>query len=369
MSQVKRKFNYVKWSLVVAVIGAIGTVLTVPEIRKITGLSTDNSASSQKEVRIVIQTETGEALAGVKVQFIAKGAPENQYTDSNGYAKVKIASVGDVRINLSKGGYPVQDFIINLANDQDTERTIRLSKTGQPEVKSSTTAPGNTASNPVSALVSFAQPSKEIMWTETASNLIGNIDRDFTYTCPQNGTVGNVWGTDFYSSNSSICSAAVHAGVINARDGGKFQIKIRAGEEFYNGTARHGVTSNRYGQHKGSFMFLNVSGSSTPSEQIEMIEWNETASKLDGKLDQDFTYTCNQNGTVSSDVQGTDLYTSGSSICSAAVHAGIITAKNGGKVKLVISQGEKFYNASQRNGVSSSRHDSAPWSFKFIKGG
>ena len=367
MSQVK-KFNYVKWSFILAAVGTICAVLTVPEIGKITGLSTDNSASSQKEVHINIYTEAGEALAGVKVQFISKGAPEIQYTDSNGYAKVKITSAGDVRINLSKSGYPVQDFNINLANEQDTNRTIRLSKTGQPEVKSSTTTPGDAAATSISALVAFAQPSKEILWTETASSLIENIDQDFTYTCPKNGTVGNVWGTDFYMSNSSICSAAVHAGAITAKDGGKFQIKIRPGEEFYNGTSRYGVTSNRYGQHKGSFMFANAVARSAPGEQVEIIEWNETASKLNGKLDQDFTYKCPQNGTVSSDVQGTDIYTSGSSICSAAVHAGVITARNGGKVRITIIQGENFYNPSKRNGVVSSRYESYPWSFKFMKG-
>jgi hypothetical protein len=364
MSQVKNGFNYVKWGFVVAMIGSIGTVLAVPEIRKSIGLLGDTSASSQKEVDLITQTETGEALAGVKVQFIAKGAPENQYTDSNGYAKVKIASTGDVRINLNKTGYPFQDFNINLANDQNTTRTIRLSKAGQPEVRSSSTITPSVAA----PIVPAAQSSKEILWNETAISLIGNVEQDFSFLCPPNGTVGNVWGTDFYSSNSSICSAGVHAGTINARDGGKVQIKIRPGEKFYNGTARNGVTTSRLGEHKGSFVFLSAAGSSTPSEQIQIIEWNERASHLDGKLDQDFTYMCSPNGTVDNNVQGTDIYTSSSSICSAAVHAGIITAKNGGKVKLIISQGEKFYNATQRNGVLSNRHLNYPWSFKFMKG-
>jgi hypothetical protein len=363
MSQVKNGFNYVKWGFVVATIGAVGTVLAVPEIRRSIGFLGDASASSQKEVDLITQTEIGEALAGVKVQFIAKGAPENQYTDSNGYAKVKIASTGDVRINLNKTGYPVQDFNINLANDQNTTRTIRLTKAGQPEVRSS-----STITPPVAApIVPAAHSVKEILWNETAISLIGNVEQDFSFLCPPNGTVGSVWGTDFYSSNSSICSAAVHAGTINARDGGKVQIKIRPGENFYNGTARNGVTSTRYGQHKGSFVFLSSAGS-PPSEQIQILEWNETASNLDGKLDQDFMYMCSPNGTVTNNVQGTDIYTSSSSICSAAVHAGIITAKNGGKVKLVISQGEKFYNATQRNGVLSTRHTNHPWSFKFMKG-
>jgi hypothetical protein len=88
MSQAKKGFDYLKWGFIVTTIGSIGTVLAVPEIRKIIGFGGDISAPLQKEVELITQTETGEALAGVKVQFIAKGAPENQYTDSNGYAKV-----------------------------------------------------------------------------------------------------------------------------------------------------------------------------------------------------------------------------------------------------------------------------------------
>lgn len=72
-----------------------------------------------------------------EIQFIAKGAPEVQYTDNNGYAKVGIPSKGDVRVNLSKSGYPAQDFIINLENDQTTTRIIRFSQSGQPKIEPS----------------------------------------------------------------------------------------------------------------------------------------------------------------------------------------------------------------------------------------
>jgi hypothetical protein len=357
MSQKKINFNYVKWGFIVALVGTIGTVLTVPEIRCSIGLLADTCAIVQKEVDFITQSETGKALAGVTVQVIAIGAPEIQYTDSNGYVKAKIASRGDVRINLSKSGYPVQDFNINLANDQNTVRIIRFATSGQPDVSSVPTIPP----------VPPTPLPKEISWDETASNLIGNIDQDFTYICIPNGTIGNVWGTDFYTSGSSICSAAVHAGMINARDGGKVQIRIRPGEKFYNGTACNGMISNRQNSYQGSFIFLNSAGLPIVNEQIQLIEWNETASDLNGKLDQDFTYMCSPNGTVSNNVYGTDLYTNDSSICSAAVHAGIINAKNGGAVQIRIRPGEKFYNGTARNGMVSNHHDSYPWSFKFIK--
>ncbi len=140
MSQIKKNFNYGKWTLIVALVGAIAAVLVVPEFRCSMGLLSDTCDIPQKEVDLITQTETGEALAGVKVQVIAKGAPENQYSDSNGYSKVKISSEGDVHVNLSKPGYPSQDFNINLKNDQSTVRAIRFSKSGQPEVSSRSTS-------------------------------------------------------------------------------------------------------------------------------------------------------------------------------------------------------------------------------------
>jgi hypothetical protein len=355
MSQASRGFNYVKWTFIVAVVGVFIAVLTVPKFCSI-GLFSGICPIQQKEIELISQSETGAPLANVKVQVIAQGAPEIQYTDSSGYAKVQIANKGEVRVNLSIEGYPIQDFNINLANDQNTVRIIRFAKSGQPAVSSLPTLPPKT----------FTSPVEEIPWNETARNLIGKVGQDFTFICLSNGTVGNVWGTDFYTSNSSICSAAVHAGIINAKDGGKVQIRIRSGEEFYNGTARNGITSNRYDSSKGSFTFLDSTGSPPIQEQIQLLEWNETASNLQGKLDQDFKYSCKENGTVNN-VWGTDIYTIGSSICSAAVHAGIINAKNGGNVQIKISPGEKFYNGTTRHGVTSNRYDSYNWSFKFIK--
>jgi hypothetical protein len=139
MSKSTKNFNFTFWGIIVSsfgVFGAIATVFTVPEFRCSIGLLADTCTPLLKEVELITQTETGEALAGVKVQFIAKGAPETQHSDDNGYVKAKISSKGDVRVNLSISGYPTQDFNINLANDQNTVRTIRFSKSGQPKVAS-----------------------------------------------------------------------------------------------------------------------------------------------------------------------------------------------------------------------------------------
>ncbi len=95
-----------------------------------------------------------------------------------------------------------------------------------------------------------------LQWSDTASSLRGRLDQDFTYMCPSSGRVGTVYGTDVYTDDSSICSAAVHAGLITARDGGKVIIRIRPGENSYIASDRNGVRSNGYGGWGGSFIFL-----------------------------------------------------------------------------------------------------------------
>jgi hypothetical protein len=359
MNQPKKKFNYVKWGFILAFVGSISTVLTVPEFRCSVGLLSDTCSKQQKEIELIIQSETGESLPDVKVKVIASGPPETQYTDSNGYVNVNVANKGDVRVDLSKSGYPSQNFVINLANDQNTVRVIRFASSGQPQVNSFPSISAADLANQ-----SEPTPSEEISWNETARSLAGKVDQDFTYACPQGGTIGNVWGTDFYAASSSICSAAVHAGIINARDGGEIKIRIRSGEGFYNGTTSNGVVSDRYGPTEDSFAFLNSAGSLIVEKQIQLLEWDDTASNLRGKLDQDYTYMCEKNGTVEN-VWGSDVYTIGSSICSAAVHAGVIDARDGGEVKIRIRPGEKFYNGTTRNGIVSKRYDSYDWSFMF----
>ncbi|WP_414517729.1 hypothetical protein [Nostoc sp. PCC 9305] len=132
-----KKFNYVKWGFIATLVGSIGTVLTVPDIRCRIGLPSDNCVLPQQDVELITKTETGEALEGVKVEVIAKkGPPEPEFTDINGYAKIKILGQEDVLVTLSKLGYPTQSFKINLSIDRNQVRIIRLTKSGQAKVSS-----------------------------------------------------------------------------------------------------------------------------------------------------------------------------------------------------------------------------------------
>lgn len=140
MSESKTKTKLIPWDWIIPGCAIPVVIMLVnffyPELRCSLGLFVDNCPKSLQQVELITQSDDGEPLAGVKVQVIGKGAPENQYTDSNGYAKVQISNKGDVRVNLSASGYPAQDFNINLLNDHNTARIIRFARSGKPEVSS-----------------------------------------------------------------------------------------------------------------------------------------------------------------------------------------------------------------------------------------
>jgi hypothetical protein len=146
------------------VLAAIGTFLTVPEFRCSIGLLADTCPRALKEVELITQTELGEALPGVKVQVVGRGAPEVHYTDTNGYLKVNMASKGDVRVNLSVVGYPVQDIHLNLAIDPNTVRVVRFARSGSPAVTSQASpppvvvSPASPSPSPSTSLISLANP-------------------------------------------------------------------------------------------------------------------------------------------------------------------------------------------------------------------
>ena len=143
----QQRVNYKKWSLVIAAISAAAAVAAVvikfPAVSCASGLNPGACRAQLREAELITQSETGEPLSNVKVQVIAKGAPEVQYTDNNGYIKVQIPSEGDVRVNLTKDGYPSQDFNLNVENSPSTVRIVRFSESGQPDIEELATTVGS----------------------------------------------------------------------------------------------------------------------------------------------------------------------------------------------------------------------------------
>jgi hypothetical protein len=84
-----------------------------------------------------------------------------------------------------------------------------------------------------------------------------SIGGQFNYNCPPQGTLWAVYGTDTYTSDSSVCSAAVHAGLATLASGGSVTIEIRSGLGAYAASDRNGVSSFAFGPTSKSFVFLN----------------------------------------------------------------------------------------------------------------
>jgi hypothetical protein len=90
-------------------------------------------------------------------------------------------------------------------------------------------------------------------------NLRGFNGERFRFRCaPGKAVAGQVIGSGPYTDGSSICAAAVHAGVIRAASGGLVTIEIRAGEAHFRAALSHYVQSESYDEFwSGSFLVLS----------------------------------------------------------------------------------------------------------------
>jgi hypothetical protein len=64
---------------------------------------------------------------------------------------------------------------------------------------------------------------------------------------------GSVWGADVYTDDSSLATAAVHAGLLLPGQKGVIKVTILPGQDSYPSLTRSGVTSGAWGAWTGSF--------------------------------------------------------------------------------------------------------------------
>jgi LCCL domain-containing protein len=185
----------------------------------------------------------------------------------------------------------------------------------------------------------------------TASALPGSTGDRFVYTCPAYGSPGTVWGTAVYTDDSSACSAAVLEGRITLAGGGTVTVELRPGQGSYKGSTSNGVSSNSYGRWGRSFALVAVS-SATAAVGEGGTGWAATASAYIAFLGARFLFACPGKGTPGL-VWGTGVYTSDSSICTAAVLAGLITVAGGATVTVELRPGQSSYKGSTGHGITS----------------
>jgi hypothetical protein len=78
------------------------------------------------EVQLLVETAESQPISNVEVRFTTKGAPDTKYTNTSGYAQIKIPSRDDVDITLTKEGYETLTETINLKTDPDRNKKFRL---------------------------------------------------------------------------------------------------------------------------------------------------------------------------------------------------------------------------------------------------
>jgi hypothetical protein len=175
-------------------------------------------------------------------------------------------------------------------------------------------------------------------------------------TCSAEATQGGyVRGMDAYTPNSSICRAALHAGVIT-KAGGPVTVIPDAGRKSYPGVTRNNVTSYNHEKTESSFRFTTLPAISDCPDNF--LAFADSAERL--------ACTCTADAAQRGYVRGMDVYTSNSSICRAALHAGVI-GKAGGSVTVIPDAGRKSYPGVTRNGVTSYNDAVSELSFRFAR--
>lgn len=208
-----------------------------------------------------------------------------------------------------------------------------------------------------------------INWDTSAADFKGEKGQTYTFRCPAEGTAQSIYGSDIYTDDSSICTAAVHTGLISLERGGVVSIEIRPGRATYGSTIRHGIKSVNFGQYGRSFVILNSETSrndlvkdrhsnaapdsdNDDSSEITPIDWNTSAGGFTGEAGQTYKFRCPSEGTAQA-IYGNDVYTDDSSICMAAVHVGLFSLGSGGIVTVEIRPGRSTYGSTIRHGIKS----------------
>ena len=194
-------------------------------------------------------------------------------------------------------------------------------------------------------------------WEANATSLKGKDGETFTLACAPGGALRSVWGSDIYTSDSSICTAAVHSGLITYQQGGAVTIELRPGRTIYGCSERNGVTTHPYGPYTHSFVFKTPDTEVIvrDAEEQTLVLWNTPASMLSFEPGKSYKFKCPSGGKESS-VWGTDIYTLDSSICNAAVHARKLTLESGGPVTIELRPGESSYKGTTRNGIRTNNY-------------
>ncbi|MBK7401306.1 MAG: hypothetical protein IPJ34_34890 [Myxococcales bacterium] len=236
-------------------------------------------------------------------------------------------------------------------------------------------------------------------WATNAARLRGlacTPGERFAIRCPSTPEVGNVWGTDLYTDDSSICTAAVHAGLLGLATGGDVAIELRPGATSYLGSKRNGIDSHVWAAWGCSFVFLSrtcAAGSRRCAEACTDVArdprhcgacgkacgvdescragacvngsdalWTTSVSDKPCSPGTTHTFHCPKGAVPvpQPTVWGSSVFTADSSVCAAAVHDGKPTET----IVIEMRPGQPAYTGTKSHGVTSTSY--GPWTCSFV---
>lgn len=143
-------------------------------------------------------------------------------------------------------------------NSSTTSRTA-ATPTPSPAVSATKASDETPVPSPSSDTASNSEEPTPISWTTSPNFVKTDAGLRASFECPPEGTAGTVWGSDVYTTDSSVCTAAVHAGKITFEKGGVVTVEFKGGRQTYGATTRNGVTTYNFGQFPNSFVFVDAS--------------------------------------------------------------------------------------------------------------
>jgi len=171
------------------------------------------------------------------------------------------------------GGIAVAGFVIyklsrqgeNMQGKRENDVNISSSST-LPSTPGVTPTPAIVTNSPVEATspqIEKAKPTPNdedseditpIGWDTAANGFKNDEGQIYKFRCPEQGVEHTIWGSDVYTLDSSICTAAVHAGLFSLANGGIVTVEFRPGRLTYGSTVRNGIKSKTFGEYPNSFV-------------------------------------------------------------------------------------------------------------------
>jgi hypothetical protein len=147
----------------------------------------------------------------------------------------------------------------SVSNSTPQTRNTATSRSTSQPTQTTSPPPANTAGDPDNDTSMDPDDATPITWSTSTGTFRVAPGLTYTFVCPPEGTPGAVWGSNPYTTDSSICTAAVHAGEITLEEGGEVTIEIRPGRQTFGATTRNGITTYPYGQFPHSMVFIDDS--------------------------------------------------------------------------------------------------------------